>query len=159
MVNSVTAVLILLSSLGGTETERPAKQTACESSCGEASTELERRRCLSAALAQAQEELDRVLAAALEEWELEPSDDPDPEVRERFDAYSRAIPERLREAQDDWRRFSTSDCAAVGAVWTNGSGRAGAELACRLDHVRRRTHDLWTTYLEGDAEVGKPCVP
>jgi uncharacterized protein YecT (DUF1311 family) len=159
MVNSMTAVLILLSSLGGTAAERPPKQTACESRCGEAPTELEPRQCFSAELAQAHEELDRVLAAALEEWELEPSDDPDPAVRERLDAYSRAIPERLREAQDDWRQFMTSDCAAVGAVWTNGSGRAGAELVCRLEHVRRRAHDLWTVYLEGDAEVGKPCVP
>jgi uncharacterized protein YecT (DUF1311 family) len=129
----------------------------CVNLCADGSSTADLRSCLIEALERADEEVDRYYEAALEEWKFEPDDDPDPEARAAMDKFMRDIPETLRAAQEQWRKYVDADCGAVGAIWTTGSGRVPAVLGCRLERAKRRSLDLWTHYLDS-SELPKPAM-
>ena len=134
-----------------------ASDPACMSLCEERSEAQTQTQCLADELEKAQSELEILLNAAREEWKHQPDDSADPEMRATADAYSKAIPESLDAAQKEWHEYSTADCDAAGAVWTNGSGRRPAVLICRIDRVKRRSLDIWEIYLEPDADLPRPA--
>ncbi len=54
---------------------------------------------------------------------------------------------KLAKAQATWETFVTQDCDAVYALWRDGSIRNAKHLACSIDAVALRTHDVWERYL------------
>ena len=131
----------------------------CLETCAESDSTSSLRLCLGAELTEARRLLALYLEAAREEWAYRPATEGTAEEREMLDAYNRAIPDELNRAQMAWDAYVEAHCSAVGAVWTNGSGRAAAELDCRLRQVRDRTTEVWRVYLSEVSSLAAPAKP
>ena len=119
------------SSAAGTSTQ---SQEPCLRVCEQETTNAGRRECLRRERAVAERELNTVVAA-VECSFLDRKKTLDPTIAETF-----------KRAQSAWVTYYTADCSAVGATWTDGSGRGGAVEFCLLEQTRRRIVDIGFTY-------------
>lgn len=126
----------------GTKT---AGESACLRVCEEDSSTSGQRECLRREKDAAQKQLDAAVRA------VEGSFSKDGKKTDP------SIPDAFRKAQAAWATFYAADCYAVATTWTDGSGRRGAAEFCLLDHIRRRTRDLWFTY-HLESAVAQPAV-
>ena len=57
-----------------------------------------------------------------------------------FDAHMEA-------SQETWLKYREAQCDAVYNLWISGTIRGLMALQCKLDLTKKRTHDIWVTYL------------
>lgn len=69
------------------------------------------------------------------------------EESRRHYAHEPKVLAALDKAQRTWLQFRESHCLAVYEIWSGGTIRGAMYGYCRLEQTRRRTHDLWQTYL------------
>jgi uncharacterized protein YecT (DUF1311 family) len=98
--------------------------------CKDSKTTLEMNDCLSAQIDAAE----KVLAKYLKESQRHYADAPN-------------VLASLDKAQRTWIQFRDNHCDAVYEIWSGGTIRGAMHGYCRLEQTRRRTHDLWQTYL------------
>ena len=140
MIGEILFGVIALSSSPTSVQQAASEEPACLRVCEADISTVGQRECLSREKDVAQRQLDTALAAVEESFAKTTHIDP-------------SIPDAFRKAQAAWDAYYTADCAAVSAGWAGGSGARGATLFCGVVHLRRRTHDLWSTY---DLESSMP---
>jgi uncharacterized protein YecT (DUF1311 family) len=62
----------------------------------------------------------------------------------------------LDRSQTAWLAFRDAECAAVYELYVEGSARGAIGGGCRLGFTRRRTHQLWRTYLQQQSHTTLP---
>jgi uncharacterized protein YecT (DUF1311 family) len=98
--------------------------------CKDSKTTLEMNDCLATQAELADKELAKYLEASRRHYSDEPK-----------------VLAALDKAQNTWLQFREAQCAAVYEIWSGGTIRDAMYGYCRLEQTRRRTHDLWKTYL------------
>ena len=53
----------------------------------------------------------------------------------------------MKESQKRWVSYRKSECSAVHQIWIEGSIRGLMAGQCVLAMTKRRTHEIWETYL------------
>jgi len=53
----------------------------------------------------------------------------------------------MNESQKRWLSYRESECSAVYQMWIEGSIRVIVAGNCRLNMTKKRTHEIWETYL------------
>ena len=68
------------------------------------------------------------------------------ESKKRY-AYDTKLISLMDESQKKWLSYRESECSAVYQMWIEGSIRVIVAGNCRLDMTKKRTHEIWETYL------------
>lgn len=53
----------------------------------------------------------------------------------------------MKASQETWLKYREAQCDAVYNLWITGTIRGLMSLRCKLDLTKKRTHDIWVTYL------------
>jgi len=107
--------------------------------CPGARTTVEMNECMTAEIQAADRELNRYLAEARRVVTDRPN-----------------VLAALDRSQTAWRAFRDAECAAVYVLYVEGSARGVIGGGCRLGFTRRRTHELWRTYLKQQSHAKLP---
>jgi uncharacterized protein YecT (DUF1311 family) len=67
-------------------------------------------------------------------------------AQERMDRLNAGIPQ-MAKAQEAWLAYRDAHCGDVYASEGGGSDRFRAELECRIEATRSRTHAIWSAYI------------
>jgi hypothetical protein len=144
----VLALVLALAAAEGEITEAE-RQALCVSSH---SDDLEK--CLGLELKDAENEFRRYLDAALRIHALPLDPCPEGMPPEACRDHDRRQLEQtqfsldaLEEAQHRWREYVEADCEAVYRQWPDAVTREAQYLTCKIERIKRRTHDLWSIYL------------
>ena len=121
-----------------------ASLAGTEPLCPDAETTVEMNQCVRAKIEAAEADLDRYLESARRAID----DDP-------------ASLAALDRSQTAWTAFREAECAAVYERYRDGTIRGVMGGTCALQLLRRRTHDLWSTYLRtvDDSKLSEPEEP
>ncbi len=68
------------------------------------------------------------------------------EAKKRYSNDTKLI-SLMMESQKRWLSYRKSECSAVHQIWIEGSIRGLMAGQCVLDMTKRRTHEIWETYL------------
>lgn len=67
-------------------------------------------------------------------------------AQERMNRQNAGIPQ-MAKAQEAWLKYRDAHCGDVYASEEGGSYRFRAELECRIEATRSRTHAIWSAYI------------
>jgi uncharacterized protein YecT (DUF1311 family) len=98
--------------------------------CKDPKSTIKMNECISRQVKTAEEELSKYFEESRRQYADEP----------------KAI-EALHRAQNSWLKFRKDHCDAIYEKWSGGTISGAMHGSCLLEQTRRRTHDLWDTYL------------
>ena len=75
-------------------------------------------------------------------------------------SYDEELVQEIKQSQEKWLDYMSSHCKSVYALWRHGSVRNLMAVGCENEMIKKRTIELWETFLvggDGSAILPKPA--